>query len=138
MCQYGLREVLWSHVCILIQCLSAEPRSTAKRFFPQNPCGTILMTLCSMVLDWRVSRVGPMLFSLSLLYSFFYSTVFPFRFFLCICWCFWAGVSVLIGCRSLSLSLARPTSFNNNNNNYYYFCYNSHNSVETLKMCNSE
>ena len=33
-------------------------------------------------------------------------------------WYYGAGVFGLIGCRSLSLSLALPTSFNNNNENF--------------------
>ena len=45
------------------------------------------------------------------------STIFPFLFFLSIGWYCGAVVFGLIGCRSLSLSLALPTSFNNNNNN---------------------
>ena len=45
------------------------------------------------------------------------STKFPFLFFLSIGWYCGAAVFGLIGCISLSLSLALPTSFNNNNNN---------------------
>ena len=41
---------------------------------------------------------------------------FPFLFFLSIGWYFEVGVFGLIGCISLSRSLALPTSFNNNNN----------------------
>ena len=52
-------------------------------------------------------------------------TFFPFLFFLSIGWYFGAGVFVLIGCISLSLSLALPTFFNNNNN----CCQTSINSV---------
>ena len=44
------------------------------------------------------------------------STIFPFLFFLSIGGYYGAGVFGLIGCRSLSGSLALPTSFNNNNN----------------------
>ena len=44
------------------------------------------------------------------------STIFPFLFFLTICWYCGAGVFGLIGRISLSLSLALPTYFNNNNN----------------------
>ena len=43
--------------------LAAEPRSTAGLLFPsQCPSGMILLTPCSMVWDWRVSRAGPILF----------------------------------------------------------------------------
>ena len=43
--------------------LSAEPRINAGLLFPcQYLCGTILVTPCSMVWDWRVSRAGPMPF----------------------------------------------------------------------------
>ena len=71
----------------------------------------------SMVLDWRVSRAGPMLFyglSCSIPTKAFY--YFP-PFFLSIGWYCGAGVFELIGCISLSVSLALPTYFNNNNNN---------------------
>ena len=43
--------------------LAAEPRSIAGLLFPcQYFCGTILVSPCSMVWDWRVSRVGLMPF----------------------------------------------------------------------------
>ena len=46
-----------------------------------------------------------------------FSTFFLFLFFLSIGWYCVAAVFGLIGCTSLSLSLALPTFFNNNNNN---------------------
>ena len=51
-----------------------------------------------------------------LLYPYYSSTIFPCLFFLSIDWYCGAGVFGLIGCISLSLSLALPTSFNNINN----------------------
>ena len=60
--------------------------------------------------------------ALSLLLS---STIFPFLFFLSIGWYCGAGVFRLIGCISLSLSLALPTFFNNNNNNTMYTCFSN-------------
>ena len=43
--------------------LAAEPRSIAGLLCPSRClCGTILVTPCSMVWDWRVSRAGPMSF----------------------------------------------------------------------------
>ena len=63
MCQCGLHAVLWSHIGILMRLLAAEHRSTAGLlFFSQCLCGTILLTLYSMVWDWRVLRAGPILF----------------------------------------------------------------------------
>ena len=70
--------------CTILQNLgdTAEPRSIAGLLCPSRClCGTILVTPCSMVWDWRVSRAGPtpfywpsclltfclLLFSLSLL-----------------------------------------------------------------------
>ena len=44
------------------------------------------------------------------------TTLFPFLFFLSVGWYCGAGVFGLIGCISLSLSLALQTFFNNNNN----------------------
>ena len=62
MCQYGLHEVLWSHIGTLTHRLAAEPCSTAGLLFPSRcPSGTILLTPYSMVWDWRVSRAGAML-----------------------------------------------------------------------------
>ena len=50
------------HIGILIRLLAAEPRCTAMSIFPsQCACGTILLTLYSMVWDWMVSRAEPKL-----------------------------------------------------------------------------
>ena len=58
--------VPWSHIGILMRHLAAEPRRTAGLSFPsQSPSGTILLTLYSMVWDWRVLRAGSMLFLLA-------------------------------------------------------------------------
>ena len=58
--QCTLTMVLWSHIGTLMRILAAEPRSTAGLLFPsQCPCETILLTLYSMVWDWRASRAGP-------------------------------------------------------------------------------
>ena len=90
----------------------------SRTFIPSRcPSGTILLTPYSMVWDWRVSRAGPMLLywpkllypNYSLLLSFAFSSF-------CLLYCT-AGVFGLVGCISLSLSLALPTFFNNNNNN---------------------
>ena len=63
MCERGLHAVLWSHIRIPIRFLAAEPRSIVEPLFlSQCPCGTILLTLYSMVWDWRVSRAGPIFF----------------------------------------------------------------------------
>ena len=96
------------------RCRTSQYRRT---FFPsQCHSGTILLTPCSMVWDWQVSRAEPMLFYWpNLLYS--YYTIFPYLFFLSIGWYCGVGVFGLIGCISLSLSIALPTSFNNNKNN---------------------
>ena len=110
---------LWSHIGTLMQHLFKEPCSTAGLLFPSRcPSGTILLTPCSMVWDWRVSRAGSMLLywvnALSVLWS---STLFPILFFRSIGWYCDAGVFGLIGCTSLSVGLALPTSFNNNYDN---------------------
>ena len=76
-------------------------------------CWTILLPLYSMVWDWCVIRGWPMLFCwLKLLAPLLPSTVFRLSSFSCL-------LSSLIGCKSLSPSLALLTSFNDNNNNYY-------------------
>ena len=104
MYQCGLHAVLWSHIGILIRFLAAEPRITAAPLFRSLcQCGTFLLTLYSIVWEWRVSRAGPMLFYWpKLLYPFLSSTIFPFLFFLYIGWYCGAGVFGLIGLITLS------------------------------------
>ena len=54
-----------SHMCWcgLHAVLAAEPRSIGGLLFSsQYLCGTVLVTPCSMVWDWRVSRAGPIPF----------------------------------------------------------------------------
>ena len=56
---------LVAHPYTYARFLSAKLRSTAgPSFCSQCPCGTIWMTLYSMVCDWRGSRAEPMLFYL--------------------------------------------------------------------------
>ena len=75
----------------------------------------ILQTLYSIVWDWYVSRAGPIPFYWpKLLYPYYYLLLF-FPSLLPVCrLVMWPGVFGLIGCISLSLSLAVPTSFHNN------------------------
>ena len=134
MCQCGLHAVPWSHIGVLMRCLTAGPRSTAGLLFPsQCPSGTFLLTPYLMVWDWPVSRAGPLFFYwLKLLYPYYCILLFfcslhsvyrmkTLSFFIRASgWYCGAGVFGLIGCTSLSLSLALPTSFNN-----YYYYYNS-------------
>ena len=63
MCRFGLHAVLLSHIGTLMRLLAAEPLSIAGHLFPVVClCGTILVTPCSMVWDWRVSRALSMPF----------------------------------------------------------------------------
>ena len=100
MCRCGLHAALWSHIATPMRLLAAEPRSIAGHLFTgQYLCGTILVTLYSMVWNWRVSRAGPMPFywpSCSL--TFFVSCCFPFLFFHSMGWCCGVGVFGLRGC----------------------------------------
>ena len=113
MCQCGLHVVLWSHIGILIRFLAAEPRST---FIPLSV--SLRNDLADPVFDGvgLADGAGPMLYYWPN-YPFLPSTILPFLFLLSIGWYCGAGVFGLIGCRSLSPSLALPTSFNNHNNN---------------------
>ena len=106
MYQWGLHAVLWSYFGILMLVFAAEPRITAGPLFPsQCPYGTILLTLYSMLWDWRVAKAGPMLFYWpKLLCPFLSSIIFFFLFFLSIGWYCVAGVFLLILGRSLSPS----------------------------------
>ena len=117
MCQC---ELLWWHIGSLMSFLAAEPRSTAGPLFPsQCLSGTILLTLFSIVWDWRVSRARTMLFYWpKLLYPYYLSTIF--LFFQSIGWHCGAGDFRLTGCISVSLSLALPAFLHNNNNNIQY------------------
>ena len=63
------------------------------------------------------SRANAFLFSLRCSIPLLFYTILTLLFFLSIGWYCGAGVFILIGCVSLSLSLALPTSFNNNNYN---------------------
>ena len=46
---------VWSHIGLLIRLLAAESLSHTGLSFPsQYLCGTILLTLYSMVWDWQV------------------------------------------------------------------------------------
>ena len=57
------RGAVISHRFTYGRLLAVEPRSIAGLLFLcQHLCGTILVTRCSMVWDWRVSRAGPMPF----------------------------------------------------------------------------
>ena len=115
-CQCGLHAVPWSHIGILMHHLAAEPHSTAGLLFPsQCHTGAILLTTYSMVWDWWVSRVGPILFiglSCSIPTTVFYYFSLSFL-----------PVNRLVlwdwGLRTdrvyITLTLALPTSFNNNN-----------------------
>ena len=67
------------------------------------------------------SRANASLLSLAALSLLQSSSLFPFLFFLSIGWYCGAGVFGLIGCISLSPSLALLTFFNNNN--YYYYIF---------------
>ena len=59
----GLHAVLLSHIGKLMRLLAAEPLIIAGHLFPgQCLCGTILVTSCSMVWDWQVSRARSMPF----------------------------------------------------------------------------
>ena len=87
-CQCGLRAVLWWHIGILMRLLDSEPRRTAGLSLPSHClCGKILLTLYSMVWDWRVWRADPMLFYFSpfLSSTFSLSLLSFYRLVLC-CW----------------------------------------------------
>ena len=120
MCQCGLHAVLWSHIGTLMHRLAAEPCSRAGLLFPSRcPCGTILLAPYSMVLDWRVSRAGPMLFYWPKMLYPFYNLLLFFPSLLSVYRLVLWGWGLLTDrvYITLSLSLALPTFFNNNNNN---------------------
>ena len=112
MCQCGLHAVLWSRYYG-----SSSLRNLA---VPQDLYSSLSVSvyLADPVLDGLglasfKSRANAIFYWHKLLYPFL-SSNFPFLFFVSICWYCGAGVFALIGCRSLSPTLALPTSFNNN------------------------
>ena len=123
---------------ILMRHLAAEPRNTVGPLLTSKcPCGTILLTLYLMVWDGGFQEQGQYFFiDLTCLVPVLSSTVFPFFFFLSICWYCGPGVLRLIGYKSLEVklirliknrnlhrtvnpSLALLTSFNKNINHKY-------------------
>ena len=106
--------MLGSHISLLMRRLAVEPSSTAELLLSLFLCGTILLTMYSIVTDWRVLRAGLMLSYWSKLFAPFLSShVFPLSFSIG-CYCE-TGVLGLIGCPSFSPGLALPTFINNNN-----------------------
>ena len=85
----------------------------------------ILLTLCSIVWDWRVSRAGPMPFYWPSCLVHFVFYCFSFLFFPSIGWYCGAGVFGLIGRLLLSPSPSSPPFFNNTINYYYFKSYPS-------------
>ena len=109
MFQRGLLAVLWSHIGILMCLFAAEPRSIARLLFLfRYLCGAILLRLCSMVWDWRVSRIEACIFIGLAARFLFVFYCFPFLLFLYIGCCCGARVFGLIGC-TFSPSIAMPT-----------------------------
>ena len=111
MCQCGSHAVFWFY-----RYTYATPRSITSQYgrtiIPLSvPCGMIMLIMYSMVWDWSVSKAGPMLIYLPKLLYPYLSYIFLFLFFLSIGWYCGAWIFLLIECRSLSLSLALPTSF---------------------------
>ena len=81
MCQCGILAVLLSHIGIFMRQLATEPHSIAGLLLTSRcPSGTILMTMYSIVWDWRVSRAGTMFFYWSNLLSPYYSLILYFTF----------------------------------------------------------
>ena len=108
-----LHAVPRSHIGMLMRLLAAERRSTAGLLFISLCfCETILQTKNSAVWDWQLLRAGPLLFDRPKLLA-----CFLFHFKIYIIWYCEAQVIELMGYKSLTPSLALPTSFNNNNNN---------------------
>ena len=78
--------------------LAAEPSSTTGLLFPcQYPCGTILVTMYSMVWDRRVSSAGLMHFYDLAARYIFISSRFPLLVFQSMGWYCGAGVFELMG-----------------------------------------
>ena len=113
----GLHAVLWSHIGTLMHLPAAEPRIISWLLFPSVClCGTILLTLYSMVWDWRVLIAEPMLAYFLSSTVFHISSFFPWV----NNWYCGAEFFRLIWCKSLSPSLKCRHFLIINNNNYKY------------------
>ena len=101
MCRCWLHAAL-AHIGTPMRFLAAEPRSIYGLLFPcQYLCGTMLVTPCPMVWDWRVSRVWQMPFYWPSCSLTFCLLLFLFLFFHSMGWCCGVGpvgVFGLIGC----------------------------------------
>ena len=122
MCQCGL-TLYTGRTSVFLCATSLQNLEVSQDFCsPLNvPLKRSFLTPYSMVWDCKVSRAGQMLFYWSKLLYPYYSVLlfFPFIFFLSKGWYCGAGDFGLIGCISVSLSLALP-SFSNNNNILIY------------------
>ena len=120
---WDTRGAFRAHRYTIMSLLAALSSSITKlSFFSQYICGTILVTLYSVVRDWRVLRAGQLLFqSMKLFAPFFGFNWFPFHLFL-----FKKEVKshfpftslqvfLLTWCQLFSFNLALPTFLNNNN-----------------------
>ena len=99
--------------------IGPAPRSIASPLFPsQCLCGTILLTLYSMVWDCRFQEQGPYLF-IGLSCSITFSLLLFFPFFRSIGIGIAGWIFRLIEYKSITPSIALMTFFNNNNNNFF-------------------
>ena len=122
MCRRVLLVVLWLLIGTRSRLLVLGLLSIAEASCPSRCLfGTILVTLCLMVWDWRVSRAEPMLscwhdrlflFCLLLFYLFLSSMG----------WLCGVAVFILIVCSHSLPGLAQRTPNNNNNNNKVERC----------------
>ena len=105
--------------CCWFSRLAAEPCSTTGFLFPsQRPSGTSCWPRIRWCGTGGFQEQGQcFLIGLSCSIPTIVFYYFPFPFFLSIGWYCGAAVFGLVGCTSLSLSLALLTSFNNSNNN---------------------
>ena len=115
MCQCALYAVLWSHIGTLMLNLAVPQDFNFPLSVPVEWSCWQCIRWCGT--GWYLEQGQCFLLTLAAL-SLDSSTIFPFLFFLSICWYCEAGVFRLIGCKSLFHSLALATSFNNNYNNW--------------------
>ena len=125
----------------IIHLLAAEPLITAGPIFPSHSLWNDLADRIYGGVGLAGWRAGSIIFYWPmLLYLFLTSTIFHFLLFLSIGWYCGPGVFELIGCKSLSPSLALPTTFNNNNiRNYFVFVQSMHTSRKDMTIpCSSD
>ena len=115
--QYAYLYAIWQRNWLLYQFAIINNQQTLCMELISQYCTSLSVSLWNDYGDHVFYGVGLASFKSSPIVLCFYYL--PFLYSLSMGWCCVAGVLELIGCKSLSPSLASPTTLNNNGNNNY-------------------